>query len=204
MASTVGHALCGVTILLATAAAKPQLGLRVDWKTLVLFTALANLPDIDLLIGYSVARNPHLFHSGPTHSLVFALLMGTLVSAFPMRSLSRLTAIAVFTAIIFSHDLIDSLTGPVVGMHETHGMPIFWPFSEYRLSMPVTVFPGPDHATWKRLISLYNLKVILIETLIFVPFIATYWWWMQGKDVTPVPGHWSRGAKKASKTEASQ
>jgi len=41
---------------------------------------LANLPDIDVLIGLFLCGNGNAFHRGPTHSLMFALVMGYLAS----------------------------------------------------------------------------------------------------------------------------
>ena len=39
-------------------------------------TILANLPDVDVLVGLLTHGNGSLFHRGPTHSLAFALASG--------------------------------------------------------------------------------------------------------------------------------
>jgi membrane-bound metal-dependent hydrolase YbcI (DUF457 family) len=50
------------------------------WKTLTFIIVLTNLPDIDVLIGLVVHGNGNFFHRGPTHSLLFALVIGFIVS----------------------------------------------------------------------------------------------------------------------------
>jgi hypothetical protein len=50
------------------------------WKTAVFVAILANLPDIDVVIGLLFQGNGNAFHRGPTHSLMFALFMGLLAS----------------------------------------------------------------------------------------------------------------------------
>lgn len=42
----------------------------------LLVTLLANLPDLDVLLGLLLHGNGNALHRGPTHSLVFALLAG--------------------------------------------------------------------------------------------------------------------------------
>ena len=46
------------------------------WKRFLFITVLANLPDIDVIIGLVLAWNGNAFHRGPTHSLLFALTAG--------------------------------------------------------------------------------------------------------------------------------
>lgn len=50
------------------------------WKRLVFVIVLANLPDVDLLFGLIFYGNGCVFHRGPTHSLLFALMMGWLAA----------------------------------------------------------------------------------------------------------------------------
>jgi hypothetical protein len=86
---------------------------------------LANLPDIDILIGLLFHGNGSLFHRGITHSLLFALLTAVL-SAQSWRLWSKLPKISFGTcfAVIFSHIAADLLltSSPVS---------LFWPFEIY-------------------------------------------------------------------------
>jgi membrane-bound metal-dependent hydrolase YbcI (DUF457 family) len=70
---------------------------------------LANLPDIDVLIGLILQGNGHLSHRGPTHSLLFAGLAGYLASAAGRRwpRLPRFGFATAF-ALVMSHILADS------------------------------------------------------------------------------------------------
>jgi len=46
------------------------------WKAITSVAILANLPDIDIIIGLIMEGNGYAFHRGPTHSLIFALAAG--------------------------------------------------------------------------------------------------------------------------------
>ena len=76
-ALAIGHTAAGLAIHDVYAKGRSALGL---WKTLALVIVLTNLPDIDVLVGLIVHGNGNFFHRGPTHSLLFALIMAFLVS----------------------------------------------------------------------------------------------------------------------------
>jgi len=50
------------------------------WKVAIFIVILSNLPDIDILFGLMLQNNGSAFHRGPTHSILFALIMGFLAS----------------------------------------------------------------------------------------------------------------------------
>ncbi len=79
-------------------------------KAAALVTVLSNLPDVDVILGLILKWNGSAFHRGPTHSLVFAVVLGILASqvwrvwtAFP-----KMSALA-SASIIFSHLVADLL-----------------------------------------------------------------------------------------------
>lgn len=83
---------------------------------------LSNLPDLDILAGLLAGGNGHLFHRGPTHSLLFAIVMGYLASALAKRVAAvPPLGFGVCASLIFSHVLADAVftDAPVS---------IFWPF----------------------------------------------------------------------------
>ncbi len=91
------------------------------WGFLFIVT-LSNLPDFDMLAGLLAAGNGSLFHRGPTHSLLFALIMGYLAA----KVAKRISAVPPFgfglcSALILSHVLADMIftSAPVS---------LFWPF----------------------------------------------------------------------------
>ena len=67
-----GHAAIGLTTYELSAGTS---AFR-RWKRFVFIVLLANLPDIDVLIGLVFRWDGNAFHRGPTHSLLFALFGG--------------------------------------------------------------------------------------------------------------------------------
>ena len=91
------------------------------WKTFLLVLFLANLPDIDILIGLVIHSNGNVFHRGPTHSLLFALAMSLLASS-AWKIWPRIPRVSLLVSflLILSHVLADAIltTAPVS---------FFWP-----------------------------------------------------------------------------
>ena len=50
------------------------------WQVAIFIIILSNLPDIDVLFGLILQNNGSIYHRGPTHSILFALIMGFLTS----------------------------------------------------------------------------------------------------------------------------
>ncbi|MCP4148963.1 MAG: metal-dependent hydrolase [bacterium] len=120
-----GHTVVG----LATAGVVKGLSQKrerfYNWKEILYIIILANLPDIDVLVGLMVCGNGWAFHRGGTHSLVFALIMGGL--AANSRKLWKVLPEVNFWcgfSVIFSHIAADMLF--------TH-LPVsfLWPFEIY-------------------------------------------------------------------------
>ncbi|OEU50654.1 MAG: hypothetical protein BA872_00830 [Desulfobacterales bacterium C00003060] len=93
-----------------------------QWKFVVFVIVLANLPDIDVLIGLLFKGNGCVFHRGPTHSLFFALSMGFLAS-IAWRFWSQIPKISfgMCFLVILSHVLADFL-------FTSSQVSFFWPF----------------------------------------------------------------------------
>jgi len=80
------------------------------WRKLALIGLLANLPDIDVVIGLVLWGDGSVFHRGPTHSLLFVLAMGWLASrAWRWWSRTASPSILWCVSIILSHVLADAL-----------------------------------------------------------------------------------------------
>jgi membrane-bound metal-dependent hydrolase YbcI (DUF457 family) len=69
----IGHTAIG---LAAAETIDTAAGKRSRVAQFIIITVLANLPDIDMLAGLFVYGNGEVFHRGPTHSLLFALVTG--------------------------------------------------------------------------------------------------------------------------------
>ena len=80
------------------------------WKTLLGILIFSNLPDIDVVLGIVFHGNGNVFHRGPTHSLVFALIVGFLASRV-LGSYSQLPKFSfkICFLLILSHVVADSV-----------------------------------------------------------------------------------------------
>lgn len=105
-----GHAVIGLTI--HDMLTREESALK-SFK-LACFTAiLANLPDVDVLAGLLLTGNGNAFHRGPTHSILFALIMGVIM-VWASKLYTAIPRIG-FTLpffIIFSHVVADLLLTP--------------------------------------------------------------------------------------------
>ncbi|MDO8413851.1 MAG: metal-dependent hydrolase, partial [Gallionellaceae bacterium] len=143
---------------------------------MMLFMGLANLPDIDFLIGYIVAADVHAFHQGPTHSVLFAVIAGCMAALIWRRNLSWGLSATVFTLTILSHDLVDIFTGPMLGLHPSYGVPLLWPFYIERVVAPVTLLPSIQHDTLARFLSWHNAAAMLYEVAVFGLMAGLVFW----------------------------
>lgn len=92
------------------------------WKVVVFVVVLANLPDIDVVIGLLLQGNGCVFHRGPTHSLLFALFMGFLASiAWKLWSQVPKMSFGSCSLLILSHVLADFF-------FTSSRVSLFWPF----------------------------------------------------------------------------
>jgi membrane-bound metal-dependent hydrolase YbcI (DUF457 family) len=81
-----------------------------SWRTALYLTFLANLPDVDVLVGLLLRGNGCSFHRGLTHSFLFALLAGIAASG-AWKIWSQIPKIRFGTCflVILSHVLSDLL-----------------------------------------------------------------------------------------------
>ena len=86
---------------------------------------LANLPDVDVILGLIFQGNGNLFHRGPTHSLLFAFMAGWVASQLWRwcNWIPRL-GFPICFGVVLSHVLADMLltAAPVS---------LLWPFQVY-------------------------------------------------------------------------
>ena len=78
------------------------------WKNIAFITLLANLPDLDVVVGLLLRDNGSAFHRGPTHSLLFALAMALAASRAgkAWAGLPRFR-FGICFLVVFSHVLSD-------------------------------------------------------------------------------------------------
>lgn len=180
MASTLGHALCGIDCLLVGRLVSPKLVSPITIASVFVAVFLANAPDLDLLVGPMLGEHHHYLHGQLTHSIVFALLCGLTFWAIARISgveerKGRVMATMV-SATLLSHVVVDWFTGPNPGINPSFGIVILWPFNMERIHAPITLFLGPNHASMDELLSLHNVWVMTRETLIFGGFALALWY----------------------------
>jgi len=133
------------------------------WPALVFWSALALLPDIDV-VGFmrGVPYSAPWGHRGATHSLVFALAGGVLVGVgarWFRRPVLRTMTIA--TLVLASHGLLDTMTDGGLGAA------LLWPFSLTRFFAPWRPIPvapiGPAFFTPD------GAMIALTEVALFLP-----------------------------------
>jgi membrane-bound metal-dependent hydrolase YbcI (DUF457 family) len=98
---------------------------RSRWGTLLFITLLANLPDLDVVLGLLLQGNGSLFHRGPSHSLLFAILAGYAAARLG-RVWGRIPRLGfpLCFSIVFSHVAADML-------FTTTPVSLLWPFQLY-------------------------------------------------------------------------
>ena len=162
--ATVGHVAIGLAAarLQSTAPARawPGSGAWIFW------TLLAVLPDADfflILLGLTEYGAPW-GHRGATHSLTFALAVGTAIGlAAPAFRAAVVRTGIMAILVLASHPLLDMLTDG------GRGCAIFWPFDNTRYVAPWN--PLPVAPLGLDLISAYGVYVIAFELVVFSPLL---------------------------------
>ena len=185
MASTLGHALCGIDCLMIGRMVAPHYVTRFSVPLVFAAVFLANAPDLDLLVGPMIGEHHHYFHGQATHSIVFALLAGALFwvtgRVFGIEeNRNRFFALLVGFGLM-SHVAVDWFTGPNPGWNPSFGTVVLWPFVDARIHSPLTLFLGPHHGSMDEFLSLHNLWVMVREVIIFGGFGLIVW--LMSKDI---------------------
>jgi inner membrane protein len=110
------------------------------------------LPDLDVLaFRFGIPYAAPFGHRGATHSLLFALVMGSLFGAVRRERFFWLLAVVV----ALSHPLLDSMTDGGLGVA------LFWPFSNERFFAPWR--PIPVAPIGAGMLSTRGLHVLAVE-----------------------------------------
>ena len=168
MPSPIAHALAGVAA--GWMAAPPIARDRRDTALRVcLFAAAGMAPDLDLLVGA---------HSGPTHGLGSALIVGfaawLCLRGIGWRCPGRMAwAVALACA---SHTLLDWLgsdTSPPIGIMA------LWPFDRRHYESQRHVFMAISRRYWLPEFWTYNLRALVRELIVLVPLLAILVWYQR-------------------------
>jgi len=161
--SPIGHALGGLAAGWLVAAPDPSRRGREIQAAILAAVAIA--PDLDLLIGR---------HSGETHSLGAALVVGTLAAwmRWPVARERWRIGLAVFLAWA-SHPLLDAFGQDTSA---PYGVMAFWPISREHVASSIGWFLPIYRRWWLPGFVAHNLTAALWEIVILVPVTAAVWW----------------------------
>ena len=178
MSSPIGHSLAGFIL------ASCKFGtLKIkNYKPLILYIFIANLPDLDFLPGILLGT-PNLFHHGISHSLGMGIIFSFLL-AYVLKS-RKIDAFWDSFLLCFclysSHLLLDYIS---MDERPPSGIPIFWPIMNKYYIFPRPILPSVwhsilDHASiiqfLKDAFSIHNLYVIVLEIVIMSPILFFLW-----------------------------
>ena len=155
MPSPLGHALGGLTagwlVALLDRSSPRNTPFRI--REAIVFAAAGMAADVDLLVGT---------HSGPTHGLGAALLVGASAYLLMRRGLFA----AAIAAAYASHTLLDwlgnDMTPPI-------GIMALWPLSREYYESSAHFFQAISRRYWLPGFWLFNLKAIAREVIVLGP-----------------------------------
>ncbi|NMM50281.1 metal-dependent hydrolase [Marinigracilibium pacificum] len=132
--------------VLGAAVGESVLGPKIGRKASILGALAGTLPDLDVFIQSGLNTvDGLLFHRGPSHSLLFALiaslLLGWIAYYFQkQKSVSYQNWFIFFLLTIFTHPLLDAFTN--------YGTEIFWPFLDTRIAFRTIFVVDPMYTIW--------------------------------------------------------
>jgi inner membrane protein len=141
------------------------------WPTMLACSALAMLPDADvLLLACGVQDHGLAGHRGLTHTPAFALLIGVLVFLCGRwRRWSEPLRRGVMAALLVgSHGLLDGMA------QQGRGIMFAWPFTERRFHLPWR--PIPDAPLGWAFFSEIGMRHLFLELMYFLPFTVYALW----------------------------
>ena len=122
MASPIAHSLTGFAIYSVWRMKnEPRAQTSPAWRTVALFVLLANLPDLDLVVGWIFKGDPNAWHHTWSHTIPVSLLTAMLAARVCPLPGGWLASARVFFLLIGSHLLIDYFTGPELGARPALG-----------------------------------------------------------------------------------
>jgi membrane-bound metal-dependent hydrolase YbcI (DUF457 family) len=122
------------------------------WARGIFIAVLANLPDLDVLLGLAFGGNGSAYHRGPSHSLLFAVICGCLAShLWRLRPGIPKFGFGLCSLLIFSHVAADMLlTNTPVSL--------FW---------PLEVHWCPGHSSWIQVFDMVLFRSIQDAGIVF-------------------------------------
>lgn len=172
MPTPIGHLFAGAVVHQASA-------LKTNVILLVFICFFSLLPDIDFLFGFP-SGDPNRYHHLFTHSFFFVILAGFIGGSiyFWVSGEKWFYSSAIFVSAGISHVLLDCLA---LDQRAPYGCPLLWPISNSFIISPITIFSDVKRVSDSRqffssLLNLHNLKTVVLEIAILVPFYGALLW----------------------------
>lgn len=147
MATSVAHGMIGISVYCIMRPMFHRINhVPLAAGTLVLMFMIANVPDLDMLISLAIYGDHRVLHGGFTHTLLFSILGAVMVWFIAWGRKYRMELALSVGMVLLSHAIVDMFTGPQLGFHKAHGVAIFWPFMDDRISPTVSLFKGINHS----------------------------------------------------------
>jgi len=199
MPTTIAHIIGGYA---AAEGASGRRSPRLTWPWVGLFGVIvANLPDVDFLIGLAFGGSAVYFHRGFTHSFVFGALVASvltfaLVRWWPGR---KAHLWVLLYAAYSSHLVLDVIFPDPSG---GNGATLLWPFTRTWFQFPlpfleplgeIRLIPvsGLHTGFFSTVFSTPTALVFLVDALVVLPLIPLAIWWARarrsGRARTPEP-----------------
>jgi membrane-bound metal-dependent hydrolase YbcI (DUF457 family) len=158
MPSPLGHALGGLAAGWLVGSRSPR---SRSWADAASFAAAGVAADLDLLVGA---------HSGPTHSVGAAVIVGCFMYVARARPRFALAIGAAYA----SHILLDWLgsdSAPPIGIMA------LWPLSREYYESTLHIFFAVSRRYWLPDFWALNLRAVAHEVLVLVPIALVLFWW---------------------------
>jgi inner membrane protein len=142
---------------------------RPPFSAMLFWAALSFLPDADVIgFGFGVRYGDEWGHRGASHSLMFALILGTVIGLLaPRYRRARFRTGIIAVLVLASHGVLDTFTNGGLGIA------VFWPFDQTRYFAPWT--PIPVSPIGLGYLSPYGLRVAATELVLFAPLLWYAW-----------------------------
>ncbi len=121
------------------------LGRKIGNRAPIIGGIIATLPDLDSFIPWDDAVASMTYHRSATHSLIVLTAMSPLITwmiikMHPLlRNFHKQLFLLVFLA-LFTHPLLDAFT--------VYGTQLFWPLTEYPVSLSTIFIVDPAYTLW--------------------------------------------------------
>ena len=175
MATPIAHASAGLACLALVHVALPGRLQRPFTAAALACAFAACAPDLDIAVSLVFTGSPTAWHSGPTHTIAFAVLVGLCMAWVLRRRVGGLALALALGLATGSHALVDFLTGPDWGWQRSFGVPALWPWITERLTSPFTVFRGVKHGSLAVWFNAHNLATAASELVFALPVVALSW-----------------------------